>query len=55
MVASTVPERNAGSNEAAVRKAIVLEFVSLDGVIEDPSYTTDQKGDTGDGATWSST
>jgi hypothetical protein len=29
------------TKEAAVRKVIVSKFVSLDGVMEDPRYTTD--------------
>jgi hypothetical protein len=36
------------TKEAAVRNVIVSEFVSLDGVMEDPSYTTGQKGVTQD-------
>jgi dihydrofolate reductase len=44
-VAITGPERNSGSKEVAGRKVVVSEFVSLDGVMEDPSWESPFRGE----------
>jgi dihydrofolate reductase len=43
-VAITGPERNSGSKEVG-RKVVVSEFVSLDGVMEDPSWESPFRGE----------
>jgi dihydrofolate reductase len=44
-VAITGPERNSGSKEVAGRKVVESEFVSLDGVMEDPSWESPFRGE----------